>query len=127
MQTARWSNGFAYVSFDNNQIIKYDAKNFLEVGSVLTNQKISSLFVYGQEHLIGLGYLYQSVPPIRYETHAILIHSSDCELYRKLEYRIVPADDNILVEGIVSEMGVQLLNIDYTKRMVLIPVRSYED
>ena len=121
-----WSNEYAYASFGNKHMIKYDAKDFTVANYIRQKHYIYSLYEYGQRHIIGLGENYQDTFPRQYEVDVVLFEKAGCGFQQKMEYRIVPSSPEKNVYGYTWESGHLYVNIDYANRMVVIPVFSTE-
>ena len=121
----RWTRDYLYASFRNYQIIKYDAVNFAVEGTITHNFYVRSIYEYGKDHLIGLCYgntasgnvhtivtLYSTLNPSTFVP----------EFVHRMEYRIIPS--NSYVYGYIWDGGNQFANIDYSVRMVALPIYS---
>ena len=120
----RWTDDFVYVSFGNKQIIKYNAVNFLVWGNITQNFYTTSLYEYGKDHLIGLGYYYESSPDYTYHYVASLLSTFNCSFQHKMDYHIVPSNNNSYIYGYNWEGNNLYVNIDYSLRMVTFPIYS---
>ena len=68
----------------------------------------------------------QAPPYMQYEVDAVLIHASECSLSNKMEYRITPSTNTKHVFGYIWESSTLYLDIDFARRMVVIPIYSFE-